>query len=78
MPAELEKLTWSDLRRLGKSDSAGRWYPSEEVKDYFSHIRSPSRAYPNSYAYAAMTLKFLKWLRKERPELAAKFIKEPT
>ena len=32
--------------------------------------RASSRAWPNSYAKAAMTKKFRKWLAENRPEIA--------
>lgn len=65
-----ETLTWSDLRRLGKTDNANRWFPREEIASYFSSIRYPSRAWPHSYARAAMTKKFARWLSNNHPELA--------
>lgn len=67
-------LTWNTIRAIGKQDSAGRWAPSAEVADYFAHIRSPSRAWPNSMAKAAQTAKFAKWLATNRPEIAAKLL----
>ena len=48
----------------------GKWYPVEEVAEYFSGIRAPSHAWPHSYAKAAMTAKFAKWLLANKPELA--------
>lgn len=65
-------LTWQSLREFGKTDSAGRWYPNADIATYFSSIRSPSRAYPHSYARAAMTKKFKTWLTINRPELTGK------
>jgi len=65
------KLDWADIYRLGKTDNAKRWYPLPEIEEYFRSIREPSRAWPWSYAKAAMTLKFAKWLRETRPDLAA-------
>jgi len=64
--------TWTHLRRLGRTDSAGRWYPSAEIAEYFEGLRAPSRAWPHSYARAAQTAKFAKWLTTQRPEIAAK------
>ena len=69
----MKALTWADIRKIGKSDNANRWYPCDEVAEYFADIRSPSRAWPNSYAKAAQTQKFAKWLQANRPEIAAKF-----
>jgi hypothetical protein len=65
-------LNWNTIRNIGKQDSAGRWYPAPDVAEYFSAIRSPSRAWPHSYAKAAQTKKFATWLTINRPELAAK------
>ena len=56
------KLTWPDLRAYGKTDAIGRWWPNLAIAEYFKSIRQPSRAYPHSYARAAMTIKFAKWL----------------
>jgi len=63
-------LTWQDLRQLGKTDNARRWYPADGVAEYFRSIRSPSRAWPSSYAKAAQTKKFAIWLADTRPEIA--------
>lgn len=63
--------TWTDLRRLGRTDSAGRWYPRPEIAEYFIGIRAPSRAWPHSYAIAAQTVKFARWLEAQRPDIAA-------
>lgn len=68
-----ERLDWVDIRSLGKSDSAGRWYPYSDISEYFNHIRSPSRAWPWSYAKAAQTKKFAKWLCANHPDIASKF-----
>jgi hypothetical protein len=67
-------LTWNNIRAIGKQDNAGRWTPSAEVAEYFSHIRTPSRAWPNSMAKAAQTAKFANWLATNRPEIAAKLL----
>jgi len=64
-------LNWHTIRNIGKQDSAGRWYPADDVAEYFSAIRSPSRAWPHSYAKAAQTVKFATWLIANRPDLAA-------
>ena len=68
-------LNWPDLwLSLGfESDNAGRWYPTEsteKIQEYIYQYRSPSRAYPHSYAKAALTVKFAKWLCENEPELA--------
>lgn len=63
-------LNWSDLRALGRTDNAGRWYPCDDIAEYFSAIRNPSRAWPHSYARAAMTKKFATWLANHKPEIA--------
>lgn len=69
----MDRLTWTDIRRIGKTDSANRWYPDAEVSEYFASLRAPSRAYPHSYAKAAQTLKFKRWLDVNRPAIAARF-----
>jgi len=68
----MKKLDWQLIRLIGKSDNANRWYPSENVAEYFYSIRSPSRAWPHSYAKAAQTVKFAKWLTENRPVIAQK------
>ena len=65
-------FTWTTIRKIGKSDNAGRWYPCADVAEYFAGIRAPSRAWPNSYAKAAQTKKFAAWVAANRPELAAR------
>jgi hypothetical protein len=69
----MKTLNWQSIRRIGKVDKAGRWYPAEDVAEYFASIRSPSRAWPNSYAKAAQTAKFAAWLRANRPDVARNF-----
>ena len=71
-----ETLNWQDIRALGRTDSGGRWYPNEDIAEYFNPIRAPSRAYPYSYARAAQTNKFANWLFANRLELAQRFFKE--
>lgn len=69
--APRDHLDWSDLRALGRSDNGNRWHPSvESIKSYFDGYRSPSRAWPNSYAKAAQTVKFARWVRANDPALA--------
>lgn len=67
-----KSLDWKDLRQLGKTDNGNRWYPYDDIAEYFSGIRSPSRAWPHSYAKAAMTQKFAKWLIANHQDLAAR------
>jgi hypothetical protein len=67
-------LTWTDLFELGVMDNARRWFPDSLISEYFRTIRYPSRAWPNSYAKAALTVKFAKWLIENRPEIADKYI----
>lgn len=62
-------LEWTDLWTLGTSDNAKRWYPRTEIERYFRSYRSPSRAWPWSYAKAALTAKFLLWLKENEPDL---------
>jgi len=68
----MNKLGWSSIRNIGKADSANRWYPDSDVAPYFVGIRSPSRAWPYSYAKAAQTKKFAAWLLANRPEIATR------
>ena len=58
----MDKLSWADIRPLGYTDKANRWYSNEDIADYFRGIRAPSRAWPHSYVRAAMTKKFKRWL----------------
>jgi len=69
----MKTFTWTDIRRLGNTDSANRWYPCDDIAEYFRGLRAPSRAWPHSYARAAQTAKFARWLEAQRPEIAAKF-----
>ena len=70
------KLDWPNLwNDLGMSkDKGGRWYPGDDTPDwvaeYLSDYRSPSRAWPNSYATALLTCKFAKLLTEKEPSLA--------
>lgn len=66
----MKTLDWTTIRSIGNTDNANRWHPTPDVAEYFSAIRSPSRAWPHSYAKAAQTLKFAKWLTVNRPDLA--------
>ena len=66
----MKTLTWTSIRAIGRTDSASRWYPSDNVAEYFATIRAPSRAWPHSYAKAAQTQKFARWLSVNRPEIA--------
>ena len=66
----MKTLSWPHLRALGRTDNGGRWYPNDDIKPYFAPLRAPSRAWPNSYAKAAQTLKFAKWLRVNHSALA--------
>jgi hypothetical protein len=68
----MRNLTWNDLNKIGTQDNSGRWYPIEEVREYFDKYRAPSRAFPFSYAKAAMTKKFAKWCEENRPDFAQK------
>jgi hypothetical protein len=67
---KLEKLDWNSIRKIGREDNARRWYPYPEVAEYFASLRSPSRAWPHSYAKGAQTIKFAKWLAEKKPALA--------
>lgn len=63
-------LDWSDLRHFGRQDNAGRWWPKAQFSTYFSHLRRPSRQWPNSYSKSALTQKFARWVVDEFPDLA--------
>ena len=69
------KITWNQLKELGMSrDKGGRWFPSAKtptwVAEYLEGYRTPSRAWPNSYATALMSQKFAKLLVEKAPALA--------
>ena len=66
----MKTLDWKSIRAIGRTDNAGRWYPCEDIVEYFATIRSPSRAWPHSYARAAQTAKFARWLIVNRPTIA--------
>jgi len=66
----MKKLDWQLIRLIGKSDNANRWYPNPDIAEYFASLRSPSRAWPYSYAKGAQTIKFAKWLAEKKPALA--------
>ncbi|RZO83001.1 MAG: hypothetical protein EVA65_15780 [Oceanococcus sp.] len=70
-------LSWPDLWQhgLAKRDNGGRWYPAHPTTEAYidqGGYRSPSRAYPNSYASPLLTLKFAKWLCENDRVLAAR------
>ena len=66
-------LTNQEIRSLGTTDNAMRWYPKHErIKPYFNSIRAPSRAYPSSYWKAASTKKFANWIIDNAPLLAVR------
>jgi hypothetical protein len=46
----MKPLTWTTIRAIGTSDNANRWHPAPDVAEYFRPLRSPSRAWPHSYA----------------------------
>jgi hypothetical protein len=69
----MKKLDWSQIYKIGKTDNGKRWYPCDEVAEYFSALRAPSRAWPHSYAKAAQTAKFFRWLEEKKPEIAKIF-----
>jgi hypothetical protein len=76
-----DTLGWRYLKRLGLyQDSASRYNYSSDtpiwIQEYLSNYRSPSRAYPNSYAKALMTKKFVKLFREKDPLLAAILLPE--
>ena len=71
-----ETLNWQDIRALGRTDSGGRWYPNEDIAEYFTNLRAPYRAYPYSYAKAAQTYKFAYWLFANRIEITRRFFKQ--
>lgn len=66
----MNKLDWTGIRALGKTDKGNRWHPIPAIAPYFDSIRAPSRAWPNSYAKAAQTLRFAKWLKINHPAIA--------
>ena len=70
-------LDWTDLYAMGRIDNAKRFYPISDTPaaQYINQnrYRSPSRAYPNSYAKPLLTLKFAKWLKSNYPNHAAMY-----
>jgi hypothetical protein len=66
----MKKLDWTGIRNLGKTDNGSRWYPVPAIAPYFDDLRAPCRAWPNSYAKAAQTLKVAKWLKANHPTIA--------
>jgi len=66
--ADQKTLDKTELYQLGNFDNGGRWWPINEIEEYFTG-RTPSRAWPLSYWKAAKTQKFLKWLKANKPEL---------
>jgi len=69
----MKTLDWNAVYKLGTTDKARRWYPNEDIAPYFGSIRNPSAAWPWSYAKAAQTKKFAKWLVVNRPDVAKRF-----
>ena len=67
----MKTLTWTDLRKLGHNGKGNKWFPNSDIADYFSSIRAPSHAWPHSYAKAAQTAKFARWLLSSHPDVAA-------
>lgn len=53
-------LGWSELNKLGRSYTGKLWFPCLDIAKYFDNYRIPSPARPDSYARAAMTVKFNK------------------
>lgn len=57
----------------GTFDNGGRWYPSAaEDCGVSSTVRSPSKAWPFSYMTACRTLKHVKALADQSPDLFAR------
>lgn len=72
-------LEWPDIwgELSFKKDNGGRWYASddtpESVREYVEgNFRSPSRAWPYSYAKPLLTQKFAKFLTENEPTIAIK------
>jgi len=73
----MRTLTWQDLNQIGKYGKHKAWHPDDIVSEYFCGYRRPSRAYPHSYARAAMTYKFSHWLYENKPDVAKLFNLSP-
>jgi hypothetical protein len=58
----------------GEFDKGGRWYPSEAESVGLEGIRSPSKHWPYSYLTSCRTLKHVKIVAIESPELFAKHL----
>ena len=70
----MKTLTWAHLRKFGSFDNANRYYPDHPaLKAYIAEggYRSPSRAWPWSYAKPLLTQKCMKWLIANHPEFVA-------
>lgn len=72
------KLSFPDLwNHFGMhKDNGGRWLTTNNtqvyVVEYLDNYRSPSRAWPNSYAVAMLSQKFAKLVIINEPDLAIK------
>lgn len=65
----IPELTPGSTRKAGKTDKQGRWYPHDDllsIPGAFS-VRSPSRAWPNSYLNHYFSKKFAKLLAINNP-----------
>ena len=65
---------WNDFAMV--KDNGGRWFPSDNTPAYASEFltghRSPSRAWPLSYAKPMLSQKFAKLVVEHDPVLAVK------
>jgi hypothetical protein len=68
MEKEKDFLRWEDIKKIGYYKGQ-QWHPDASIWEYFRSLRRPSHAWPHSYANAARTYKFAKWLKENRPEM---------
>lgn len=66
---KVRPLENNHVYKLGNFDKGGRWYPKDEIEEYFHSIRKPTRTWPLSWFRAAKTQKFVKWLKANKPQL---------
>lgn len=69
MITKLKPLSNTQVCALGDFDKDGRWYPRDNIEQYFHNMLPPSKTWPLSWFQAAMTTRFANWLRRNRPQM---------
>lgn len=69
MIVKLKPLDNTQVCALGDFDKDGRWYPRNEIEQYFHAVLPPSKTWPLSWFQAAKTKQFITWLRHYRPQV---------